>query len=622
MNSNIIWLVVIPLIGAAVSAIVVRYKLLDRIVTFLTFATTLFVLFSVHVGDSYLWSFKFLGTTLNLTFGVSHLSIFMLYISVVFGTVLTFYSLIDRSKMKGFLLLLILAANNWIFMANDMLGFFFAWELMGWSSVLSVLGGRETENSRHSALYYAMMSIAGSYSMLFGIFILWRLTGTFSIAANVSYLSSTLGMHPWWVLGIVSLFFVTFMIKSGIFPFHTWVPLAYAYSPDSFTPFLSGVMSKYGVYGMLLFLPISLMEKGFPSAFGGIPWANYTFVWIGVVTAVVGTILAIFQDDVKKLLAYSSLSNLGYVVAAIAIFSPVGVTAGIYHAFNHLLFKGALFITLIAVISRTGTSKMSEMGGLWKKMPITFFTFFIGIASAAGIPPFNGFGSKWMIYQAMIKQHLPFAIILLFLASTGAFMYLFKAFHSVFLGQLSHKYDNVKEVSVIGQIVEFFLMFAMIFFGVQPGYILKPIGAIVSSMGLKPLPVMANGYVTGMFSNVYVPLIGWSLAISFIFGFILFFVTAKHKYVPQENNYTAGQNPQDWGLTPETYQFSWNFYQPVEKLFAPFFKIKVDGFFRGVGDWTKATGSAIKEIFVENAQMYTFFAVVGLIIFVIAGWVA
>ncbi len=622
MNSNLIWLVALPLIGSAVAAIVVRYKFLDRLITFLTFATTLFVLFSVHVGQSYSWGLNFLGTTLNLTLNVSHLSIFMLYISIAFGTVLTFYSLIDHSRMKGFLLLLILAANNWIFMSNDMVGFFFAWELMGWASVVSVLGGREREKSRHAALYYMIMSVSGSYSMFFGIFTLWRLTGTFSISANIAYLSSIVGIHPWWVLGIVSLFFVTFMIKAGIFPFHTWVPLAYAYSPDAFTPFLSAVMSKYGIYGMLLFMPLSLMERGFPSAFGGVPWTNYIFVWIGVITAVLGTVLAIFQDDVKKLFAYSSLSNLGYVVAAIALFTPVGITAGIFHAFNHLLFKGTLFITLLAVISRSGTSKLSEMGGLWKKMPITFFTFFVGIASAAGIPPFNGFGSKWLIYQAMIKQHLPFATILLFLASTGAFMYLFKAFHSIFLGQLSHDYDRVKEVSAVGKITEFFLMFAMTFFGVQPGYILKPIGAIVKSMGLKPLPVMANGYVTGMFSNIYVPLISWSLAVSFTLGFILFFVSAKHKYVSQENNYTAGQIPEDWGLTPETYQFSWNFYQPVEKLFAPFFRIKIDGFFRGTGDWTKTIGSAIKEIFVGNAQMYAFFAIVGLIIFVIAGWMA
>ncbi len=621
MNSNLIWLVFTPLIGSAIAAILYNYKFLDRLITFSTFAITLFLVFGTHVGQTYSMNLNFMGRMIPLSWNVTHLSIFMLYISIVFGTILTFYSLMDRSRMKGFLLLLILAANNWIFTTNDMVGFFFAWELMGWASIVSVLGGRKERKSRHAALYYALMSIGGSYSMFFGLFTLWRLTGSFSISSNLAYLSSIVGVHPWWVLGIVSLFFVTFMIKAGIFPFHTWVPMAYAYAPDTFTPFLSAVMSKYGIYGMLLFLPISLMEKGMPTVFG-LPWVNYIFVWIGVITAVLGTVLAFFQDDVKKLFAYSSLSNLGYIVAAISLFTSVGVTAGIYHAFNHLLFKGALFITLAAVISRSGTSKLSEMGGLWKKMPVTFFTFFIGIASAAGIPPFNGFGSKWLIYQSMIKQHLLFATILLFLASTGAFLYLFKAFHSIFLGQLSHNYDNVKEVPVIGQIVEYLLMFAMIFFGIQPGYILRPVGLIVKSVGLNPLAVMGNGYVTGMFSNVDMPLIGWSLAISFVFGFILFFISAKHKYVSQEDNYTAGQIPQDWGLTPETYQFSWKFYEPMEKLFAPFYRIKIDGFFRGLGDWTRITGSAVKQVFVGNAQIYTLFAVVGLIILVIAGWVA
>ncbi len=621
MDINLVWLVLTPLVGAAVSAVLVRYKFLDRLITFLTFAITLILLFVTHAGQGYSWALSFMGSSLTMSLGVSHLSLFMMYISVAFGLVLTFYALNDRSKMKGFLLLIILSATNGIFLAGDLLTFFFAWELMGWTSVLAVFGGREEEESKKGAIYYAMMSIGGSYSMMMGIFLLWRLTGTFSIAQNVSYLSSMVSTNPWGALGIITLFFVTFMVKSGIFPFHVWVPYAYAYSPDSFTPFLSGVMSKYGAYGMLLFLPVTLMEKGVPT-YLGVPWPNYTLVWLGVITAVAGTILAVFQDDVKKLFAYSSLSNLGYVVAAVALFTPIGVTAGIFHAFNHLLFKGAIFITLAAVISRTGTSKLSEMGGLWKKMPITFFTFFVGIASAAGIPPFNGFGSKWMVYQAMIGQRLPFATILLFLASTAAFMYLFKAFHSIFLGQLSHDYDDVKEVSLTGKITEGLLLLAMVGFGLFPGLVLKPIDSIVSSMGMKPLPFEGYTSVTGMFSTVDTALIGWSLLISFILGFLLFFVSARHKNVPQEDNYTAGQIPEEWGWTPEAYQFSWNFYEPIEKTFAPFFRIKIDGFFRGVGEWTKTFGSALKEIFVGNAQMYAFFAVAGLIIFVIAGWVA
>jgi NADH-quinone oxidoreductase subunit M len=618
MNS-LLALLIVPITGSAVAAILHRYRFVERLITFLTFCGTFLFLFGIKIGDIFTWHLDFLGKNVEMGLQITPLSIFMLYMTIAFGIVLTFYNLSERSKMKGFLLLLTLTASNWIFMSTDLISFFFAWELMGWSSILMIFGGKHEEKSRHGALYYAMMSIGGSYSMLIGIFLLSNLTGTFSIQSNVSYLMSIMSVHPWWIIGIVSLFFVAFMVKSGIFPFHTWVPYTYGEAPDGFVPYLSSVMSKYGVYGFLIFLPLTLNEH-VPSVFG-LAWPNYVLLWFGSVTAVVGSVLAFMQDDVKKLFAYSSFSNLGFVLAAISLFTPIGLTAGLFHAFNHLLFNGAIFITVIAVISKVGTTRMSEMGGIWQKMPLTFLTFFIGIAAAAGIPPFAGFGSKWMIFQAMISHGLIFATVLLFFASIASFLYLMRAFHAIFLGQLSHKYDNLKEVSMIGKITEVFLLGALIFFGILPGFILDPIDSIVSAFGLKPLPTSGYEYINGFFSSINMVSIFIVVIIAFIFGFALFAVVAKHKKVPQEDNYTAGQIPQDWNLTPEMYQFSYDFYEPMDKELAPFLKVKIDGFFKGFGESVKYIGGAVKEIFTGNVQIYTYLAVGGLVIFVIAGWV-
>lgn len=618
MNS-LLALLIVPVIGSAAAAVLQRYRLVERLITFLTFSVTFLFLFEIKIGDILTWHLDFLGKNLEMGLQITPLSIFMLYMTIAFGIVLTFYNLSERSKMKGFLLLLTLAASNWIFMSTDLIGFFFAWELMGWSSILMIFGGKREEESRHGALYYAMMSIGGSYSMLIGIFLLSNLTGTFSIQSNVSYLTLILGLHPWWVLGIVSLFFVAFMVKSGIFPFHTWVPHTYGEAPDGFVPYLSSVMSKYGVYGFLIFLPLT-SGAHVPSVLG-LAWPNYVLLWFGSITAVAGSVLAFMQDDVKKLFAYSSFSNLGFILAAIALFTPIGLTAGMFHAFNHLLFNGAIFITVIAVISKVGTTRMSEMGGIWQKMPLTFLTFFVGIAAAAGIPPFAGFGSKWMIFQAMISHGLIFATVLLFFASIASFLYLMRAFHAIFLGQLSHKYDNVKEVSAIGKITEVFLLGALIFFGILPGFVLDPINSIVNSFGLKPLPTSGYEYINGFFSSINMVSIFIVVIVTFIFGFALFAVVAKHKKVPQEDNYTAGQIPQDWNLTPEMYQFSYDFYEPMDKELAPFLKVKIDGFFKGFGESVEYIGEAIKEIFTGNVQIYTYLAVGGLVIFVIAGWV-
>ncbi len=617
--SPLVALLIVPITGSAVAAIIQKYRVAEKLVAFLTFSITFLFLLAIKSGDLFTWNLGFLGKNVEMGLQITPLSLFMLYITIAFGIVLTFYNLSEKSKMKSFLLLLTMAASNWIFMSNDLISFFFAWELMSWTSILMIFGGRREEEARHGALYYAMMSIGGSYSMLIGIFLLYNLTGTFSIQSNISYLMSLLATNPWWVLGIVSLFFAAFMVKSGIFPFHTWVPYTYGEAPDGFVPYLSSVMSKYGVYGFLIFLPLTLGAH-VPSVWG-LAWPNYVLLWFGSVTAVVGSVLAFMQDDVKKLFAYSSFSNLGFILAAIALFTPIGLTAGLFHAFNHLLFNGAIFITVIAVISKVGTTRMSEMGGLWQKMPLTFLTFFIGIAAAAGIPPFAGFGSKWMIFQAMISHGLIFATVLLFFSSIASFLYLMRAFHAIFLGQLSHRYDNVKEVSSIGKITESFLLAALVFFGIFPGFVLDPINSIVSSFGLKPLPTSGYEYINGFFSSVNMVSIFVVVIVAFIFGFLLFAVVAKHKKVSQDDNYTAGQIPQDWNLTPEMYQFSYDFYEPMNKEIAPFLKVKIDGFFKGFGQSVDYIGRAIKEIFTGNVQMYTYLTIGGLIVFIIAGWV-
>ncbi len=199
MNS-LLALLIVPLIGSAAAAILQRYRLVERLIIFLTFSVTFLFLFGIKVGDLFTWHLDFLGKSLEMGLQITPLSIFMLYMTIAFGIVLTFYNISEKSKMKGFLLLLTLMASNWIFMSTDLISFFFAWELMGWSSILMVFGGRRETESRHGALYYAMMSIGGSYSMLIGIFLLSNLTGTFSIQSNVSYLMSILGVHPWCVL--------------------------------------------------------------------------------------------------------------------------------------------------------------------------------------------------------------------------------------------------------------------------------------------------------------------------------------------------------------------------------------------------------------------------------------
>jgi formate hydrogenlyase subunit 3/multisubunit Na+/H+ antiporter MnhD subunit len=144
--------------------------------------------------------------------------------------------------------------------------------------------------------------------------------------------------------------------------------------------------------------------------------------------------MAVFQEDIKKLLAYSSMSQVGYIVMTVGLMSHLGWVTAIYLSFNHLFFKALLFLAIAGVISRVKTRNMYEMGGLIKKMPLSFISVLVAIIALSGVPPLSGFGSKWMMYTALIEKGWFYIAGLAFFASTVAFLYCFRLIHTIFLG--------------------------------------------------------------------------------------------------------------------------------------------------------------------------------------------
>jgi NADH-quinone oxidoreductase subunit M len=231
-----------------------------------------------------------------------------------------------------------------------------------------------------------------------------------------------------------------------------------------------------------LFIVPVLQQADFP-AWGRINVPAYLLAVLGAVTAVLGTLLAIFQTDMKKLFAYSSVANIGYIITSMSALSVIGIQGALFHSVNHMIYGGAIFLTIAAVIYRTGEREMHKVGGLVYRMPLTFMTFLLSIIAAASIPPLNGFPSKWLIYHALMANRMVFVVIALVFASTGAFMYLFRMLASVFLGQLPDKYKDVKEVPLFMAIPMVIFMAAMMAIGVVPGIVMKPVNAVLQTLG-------------------------------------------------------------------------------------------------------------------------------------------
>lgn len=471
---------------------------------------------------------------------------------------------------------MLLAANAGIFFASDWITFLVAWELMGWTSFFIISHGKE--KSFQAGIYYFALSLIGTATLLAAVFLIQGATGTFGISASIKGLLALWGTKPGMLYVIAILLTVTFFAKSAAGPFYMWPAKAHAEAPDDFSSFLSGIMIKYGIYGLILAVTPMFAAAGTAAAAGtsgyvgaavhGTPLYFYILGWVAAFTAVWATILAIRENDMKRLMAYSTVSNIGFIILALSVNTAFGVAAAIFHTFNHMIFKGSIFLSLASVKFRTGEREMHKLGGMAYRMPIAFFAFLLGIIAAAGIPPMNGFASKWMVFQSLFSHKLLFLMIPAFFASTASFMYLYRGLHSIYLGQLSPRFKDIKPAPPLQSIAMIVLMIAMYVLGGWPGLALQPVNDAIASAGLGSIQV-SLGSIVGITTSIHLTVVSFVFLFSVVGVFVLYILGKRRHHVEAMDTYTSGETPEDWGVTPEQYHYAYNFYEPWEKMTSP-----------------------------------------------------
>jgi multicomponent Na+:H+ antiporter subunit D len=335
------------------------------------------------------------------------------------------------------LFLLMLAGMEGVIITGDMFNLFVFLEIASVASYALVAYGTEAEELEASFKYLIMSSL-GSAFVLLGIALLYGYTSTLNMA---DIAMTILQKGPGKIIPFISvLFLMGFGLKAALVPFHAWLPDAHPAAPAPVSAMLSGVLIKtLGVYSLI---------RIFYNIFGVNHNVLSVFMLLGVVSMVVGVFLAIGQWDLKRLLAYHSISQIGYIMLGLGLGTPLGILGGLFHLFNHSIFKSLLFLNSGAVEYATGTRNLKEMGGLREKMPVTAETSFIASMSIAGIPPFNGFWSKLIIIIAAIEANrlgYAFFAALASLLTLASFM---KVQKYAFFGKLNKIYSNIKEVPV------------------------------------------------------------------------------------------------------------------------------------------------------------------------------
>jgi formate hydrogenlyase subunit 3/multisubunit Na+/H+ antiporter MnhD subunit len=481
------------------------------------------------------------------------------------------------------LLMTLISSLGILLVAKTTLEFFFMWELMTVSSYLLILRGKKAQQP---ALWYAVFSIGGAFLILTAFGFVFDVT-------NSIQLSDLLNMARFVPL-TYALLAVGFLVKLGALGLHMWLPGSYAEAEDDVSSILSSVLSKVGLFGLFVVMAV----------FGNVLVGSVTIPsilgWIGAATALIGAMMAVFQEDIKYTLAYSSMSQVGYMVLAMAMMTHLGWVTSLYLSITHLLFKGMLFLAIAGIVSRIGTRNMYEMGGLIKRMPLSFISVLIAIIALSGVPPLSGFGGKWLLYTALIERGWYLQAGVAFFASAVAFLYLFRLIHTIFLGQLKTNLRQVKEPSLWYIVPQFLFIGGIMAISMYPNLILKPLMSAVQ--GVLPGYVQWDGYSVisslGYWNGNAVMMVTMGV---FMVPLLWLLLRVKEvQKVQQFNIVFAAERPE----TPETTHFAYNFFSHYKKALGFLVQPLVHRFWTGVSEACHSVAAALRHYYTGDGQTY------------------
>ncbi|MBN1199243.1 MAG: hypothetical protein JXA23_07820 [Bacteroidales bacterium] len=470
--------------------------------------------------------------------------------------------------------------------AKTTLEFFFAWEVMTAGSYFLIIRGKK---SMEHALSYMLFSLGGAYLILAG----------FSLASigQSTIVLDILATAPLYAPLIFILLAIGFMTKTASIGLHIWLPGAHAEAETDVSPMVSSILLKAGVFGLIILI-IRMGEQHLGSLS-----ILYILSWIGAITAVLGNLMAAFQEDAKRLLAYSSIGVLGYILFGLALFSHLGWLAAIAIAVTHFLFKALLFLAIGGVVWRLKTKEMYRMGGLITRMPFTFISVLIGIIVLAGIPPLSGFAGKWIFTNAVIEKEWFFQGALISFAGIIAFLYCFRLIHTIFLGQLKDEHRKVNEAPFWILAPQYIILIIVMVFSVLPNSLLHPIGEMLKPYFPDGALTWQGQYATSIFGYWNGTWVMYVVVAIFLLVFLwLWFMNRKAYRVKQFNIVFAAERP----FRPETTHFAYNFFAPYKKAIGFLAEPGVTRFWGHVSEGSHAIAELIRRIYSGNGQVYLF----------------
>jgi formate hydrogenlyase subunit 3/multisubunit Na+/H+ antiporter MnhD subunit len=495
-----------------------------------------------------------------LTFNIDNLSKLIILFISLFTLLILLYSIvyIKEGRVKNYYpyFLITLGCSYGAILSDNLLLFLFFWGILG-LTLYKLIHGHDEESSATAKKTLILIGASDSI-MIIGIGIIWKITGSLSMGGVTVPTTNIVS-----VVAFLALLTGSFT-KAGAFPFHTWVPDYAKSAPASSSAYLPASLDKLlGIYFLARITTNMFVLNGFLS---------FLLLLTGVITIIIAVMMALIQHNYKRLLGFHAVSQVGYMILGFGLGSTIGVAAGLFHMINHALYKSGLFLSAGSIEYRTGKEEIEDLGGLSKAMPITFFASLVFAMSISGVPPFNGFASKWMIYQGIIDFGTGTGIanklwiLWLGLAVLGSALTLasfIKLIGGIFLSRRKAEFENIKEVPVMMWLPLVILALFCILFGVFATNFIVP---------KLFMPITGIFEFTGFWDSSFVSLL---VIISLILGIVLYLALNIKKF-RTEDSFIGGERIQDRTsyATPEFYKtigefkfFSWIYKKAEERWF-------------------------------------------------------
>jgi hydrogenase-4 component B len=523
--------IVILTVGSLVSLLLARWRKLCGWISF-----ALVCVFAVSIGlavvgaltqppyEHTVLSLPLLGSRLALR--VDPMSAIFLAIVAVIALLSTLYSIrymehyVRDNVAKFFpILLLCVASMVGVLVTTDFLFFLVFWESMTLTSYFLVTFESENAASQRAGLKYFIITHGATLCMVAAALLLWRASGSFSFEAIRHTLSELLNTRPFLAHTVIFLFFLGFATKAGVLPMGDWLPDAHPVAPSGMSATLSGALVKLGIYGLVRLFYSFLVASPSLSIWGII------LALVGTGSLFAGTLTALQQTDTKRLMAFHTIGQIGYICLGLGTgayclrmypaVASIALAGAIFHAVNHACFKSCLFLGAGSVLYRTGKRDMDKLGGLAAFMPYTTGATTVASLSIAGVPPFNGFASKWLIVAGCLLAGMRFPLFLVLglvalfvsLATLASFL---KVLGSVFLGKAGEKVA-VEEAPISMVVPQVVLAGLCVLFGIFPQLVLRLVSRAIESVTAMPASgVNASRLWGGLWLNDGSPVGFWS----------------------------------------------------------------------------------------------------------------